>query len=127
MITIEPGKRGGRPCVRHVRITVADVLGWLAAGMSHPDILSEFPELTTKISAPASLRNYGDSALGITVTVHLIGLFGKLSPMLTRRARISRAWHPVWVAHGRFALRDRAFRQRPAALTVLLGRGMRLT
>jgi uncharacterized protein (DUF433 family) len=46
IITIEPGKRGGRPCVRRMRITVADVLGWLAAGMSHEQIISDFPELT---------------------------------------------------------------------------------
>ena len=46
IITIEPGKRGGRPCIRHMRITVADVLGWLAAGMSHEQILADFPELT---------------------------------------------------------------------------------
>jgi uncharacterized protein (DUF433 family) len=46
IITIEPGKRGGRPTIRHMRIAVADVLGWLAAGMSHADILSDYPELT---------------------------------------------------------------------------------
>jgi uncharacterized protein (DUF433 family) len=46
VITIEPGKRGGRPCVRHMRIAVADVLGWLAAGRTHEQILSDFPELT---------------------------------------------------------------------------------
>jgi uncharacterized protein (DUF433 family) len=46
IITIEPGKRGGRPCIRGLRIAVADVLGWLAAGMSHADIISDFPELT---------------------------------------------------------------------------------
>ena len=46
IITIEPGKRGGRPCVRGLRIAVADVLGWLAAGMSHAEILAEYPELT---------------------------------------------------------------------------------
>jgi uncharacterized protein (DUF433 family) len=46
IITIEPGKRGGRPCVRGLRIAVADVLGWLAAGMSHEDILADYPELT---------------------------------------------------------------------------------
>jgi uncharacterized protein (DUF433 family) len=46
IITIEPGKRGGRPCIRGMRITVADVLGWLAAGMSHKEILSDYPELT---------------------------------------------------------------------------------
>lgn len=46
LITVEPGKRGGRPCIRGMRIAVADVLGWLAAGMSHAEILSDFPELT---------------------------------------------------------------------------------
>jgi uncharacterized protein (DUF433 family) len=46
IITLESGKRGGRPCVRSMRITVADVLGWLAAGMTHAEILSDYPELT---------------------------------------------------------------------------------
>lgn len=46
IITIEPGKRGGRPCVRGMRIAVSDVLGWLAAGMSHQEILADYPELT---------------------------------------------------------------------------------
>ncbi len=46
IITIEPGKRGGKPCIRHMRITVADVLGWLASGMSPEEILEDFPELT---------------------------------------------------------------------------------
>ena len=46
IITIESGKRGGRPCIRHMRIAVADVLGWLAAGMSNHEILSDYPELT---------------------------------------------------------------------------------
>jgi uncharacterized protein (DUF433 family) len=45
-ITLEPGKRGGRPCIRSMRITVYDVLGWLAAGMSQDEILTDFPELT---------------------------------------------------------------------------------
>lgn len=46
IITIEPGKRGGRPCVRGMRIAVADILGWLAAGMTHEQIISDYPELT---------------------------------------------------------------------------------
>jgi len=46
IITIEPGKRGGRPTIRGLRITVADVLGWLATGMSHQQILADYPELT---------------------------------------------------------------------------------
>jgi uncharacterized protein (DUF433 family) len=45
IITIEPGKRGGRPTVRGMRIAVSDVLGWLAAGMTHEEILSDYPEL----------------------------------------------------------------------------------
>ena len=47
IITIEPDKRGGKPCIRRMRITVYDVLGWLAAGMSTTEIISDFPELTT--------------------------------------------------------------------------------
>ncbi len=43
--TIEPGKRGGRPCVRDLRITVYDVLGWLANGMSEADVLRGHPDL----------------------------------------------------------------------------------
>jgi uncharacterized protein (DUF433 family) len=46
IISIEPGKRGGRPCIRRMRIAVADVLGWLAAGMTPGEIIDDFPELT---------------------------------------------------------------------------------
>ena len=45
-ITLEPGKRGGRLCVRDLRITVYDVLSMLYSGMSTPEILDDFPELT---------------------------------------------------------------------------------
>ncbi|HEX4950890.1 MAG TPA: DUF433 domain-containing protein [Blastocatellia bacterium] len=48
IITIEPGKRGGKPCIRHMRMTVADVLGWLASGMTQVEILEDFPELTAE-------------------------------------------------------------------------------
>ncbi|MFA5892334.1 MAG: DUF433 domain-containing protein, partial [Actinomycetota bacterium] len=44
-ITIQPGKRGGKPCVRGLRITVSDVLGYLASGMSESAILRDFPDL----------------------------------------------------------------------------------
>ena len=44
-ITIEPGKRGGKPCIRGLRITVQDVLEYLAGGMSEAEILADFPEL----------------------------------------------------------------------------------
>lgn len=46
IITIEPGKEEGKPCIRGMRITVGDVLGWLSAGMTHEEILADFPELT---------------------------------------------------------------------------------
>ena len=46
LITIEPGKRGGKPCIRGLRITVYDVLDYLASGMSEDDILRDFPDLT---------------------------------------------------------------------------------
>jgi uncharacterized protein (DUF433 family) len=47
-ITLEPGKRGGKPCVRGLRITVQDVLAWLAAGRSEADILKDYPELSAE-------------------------------------------------------------------------------
>jgi uncharacterized protein (DUF433 family) len=46
LITIEAGKRGGKPCIRGMRITVYDVLEYLAAGMSDKEILEDFPYLT---------------------------------------------------------------------------------
>jgi uncharacterized protein (DUF433 family) len=46
IITIEPGKRGGRPCIRGMRITVYDVLSYLASGMTTEQILADFPYLT---------------------------------------------------------------------------------
>ena len=46
LITMEPGKRGGRPCIRGMRIAVSDVLGWLAVGMSHDEIMHDYPEVT---------------------------------------------------------------------------------
>ncbi len=45
LITIEPGKRGGKPCIRGLRITVYDVLEYLASGMSEDQILADFPDL----------------------------------------------------------------------------------
>lgn len=44
-IEITPGKRSGKPCIKHTRITVYDVLGWLANGMSIDEILNDYPEL----------------------------------------------------------------------------------
>ena len=45
IITIEPGKRGGKPCIRGLRITVYNVLEYLASGMSENEILADFPDL----------------------------------------------------------------------------------
>jgi uncharacterized protein (DUF433 family) len=45
-ITIEPGKRGGKPCIRGLRITVYEVLEYLGSGMSEAEILNDFPDLT---------------------------------------------------------------------------------
>lgn len=46
IITIEPGKRGGKPCIRGMRIMVYDVLDYLASGMTYEEVLSDFPYLT---------------------------------------------------------------------------------
>ena len=46
LITIEPGKRSGQPCIRGMRITVYDVLSYLASGMTYQEILDDFPYLT---------------------------------------------------------------------------------
>ena len=45
-ITVDPGKRSGKPCIRGLRITVSDVLEYLASGMTEAQILADFPELT---------------------------------------------------------------------------------
>ncbi|MFM7532276.1 MAG: DUF433 domain-containing protein [Rubrivivax sp.] len=62
-ITMEPGKRGGQPCVRGLRITVYDVLGVLASGMTHAEILDDFPELT-EADIHAVLRYAADRERG---------------------------------------------------------------
>lgn len=45
IITIEPGKRSGKPCIRGMRITVYDILGWLSSGKTHKEIINDYPEL----------------------------------------------------------------------------------
>ncbi len=47
-ITIEPGKRSGKPCIRGLRMTVYDVLEYLASGMTEAEILADFPDLTAQ-------------------------------------------------------------------------------
>ena len=46
IITVEPGKRSGKPCIRSLRITVSDVLDYLASGMTEGEILADCPDLT---------------------------------------------------------------------------------
>lgn len=46
IITVESGKRGGKPCIRGLRITVYDILEYLASGMTETEILADFPDLT---------------------------------------------------------------------------------
>ena len=48
LITIEPGKRSGQPCIRGMRITVQDVLEYLAGGMTPEEVLADFPQLTAE-------------------------------------------------------------------------------
>ena len=45
IITIDPGKRSGKPCIRGMRITVYDILGWLASGKTNKEIIEDYPEL----------------------------------------------------------------------------------
>ena len=45
-ITLQPGKRSGQPCIRNMRITVGDILGYLASGMTFDEIVEDFPKLT---------------------------------------------------------------------------------
>lgn len=47
-ITVDPGKRSGKPCIRGLRITVSDVLEYLASGMTEAEVLADFPELTSE-------------------------------------------------------------------------------
>ena len=66
IITIEPEKRSGKPCIRGLRITVYDVLSYLAAGMTHEQILSDFPYLTEEdIRACLAYAADGERRLGI--------------------------------------------------------------
>lgn len=59
VITIEPGRRGGRPTIRGSRVTVGDVLGCLAVGMSPGEIVADFPELT-EVDVRAALAYAAD-------------------------------------------------------------------
>ena len=67
-ITIEPGKRSGKPCIRGLRITVFDVLSYLAAGMSTEEVLNDFPELT-KEDVLACLAYAADAERQVRIAV----------------------------------------------------------
>jgi len=67
IITFEPGKRGGQPCIRGMRITVYDVLSYLASGMSEQQILDDFPYLTRE-DILACLSYAADRELRMLVT-----------------------------------------------------------
>ncbi len=69
IITIEPGKRSGKPCIRGLRITVCDVLGYLDAGMSRAEILREFPYLTEEDISASLAFSSAQQRKGDTVTV----------------------------------------------------------
>jgi uncharacterized protein (DUF433 family) len=68
-ITIEPDKRGGRPCIRGMRITVYDVLSYLAAGMTVAEVLNDFPYLTQEdIQACFAFAAERERSMRVTVT-----------------------------------------------------------
>ena len=71
IITAEEGKRGGRPCIRGLRITVGDVLGWLAAGLSNAQILVDYPELTED-DIRACLAYAADRESGLSANRHKV-------------------------------------------------------
>jgi len=69
IITIEPGKRSGKPCIRGMRMTVYDVLGYMAAGMSQQEILADFPSLTqTDLLACLAFAADGEHAFEVIST-----------------------------------------------------------
>ncbi len=67
-ITIEPGKRSGQPCIRGLRITVYDILSYLAAGMTIEEIIDDFPELTRE-DILASLAYAADAEKKKLITI----------------------------------------------------------
>jgi len=69
-IKITPGKRSGQPCIRDLRITVADILGYLAAGMSNEELLSDFPEL--QIEDISAALSYAASSFSNAMTVSAV-------------------------------------------------------
>ena len=116
-ITLEPGKRGGRPCIRGLRISVYDVLSMLSSGMPHEEILADFPELETEdilavlAFAAAALLGPGD-LLAYFVVCTLAGLaLGAdlaLPPVLLAglipAEHSAAAYYGIWTFLGKLAL-----------------------
>ena len=92
IITSEPGKRGGRPCIRRMRIAVADVLGWLAAGMTHEAIIADYPELTEEDILPRVILD-GEVALG-EISLDFLAVHEQLQPFGMGNAQ------PLFLARG---------------------------
>ena len=73
IITVEPGRRGGKPCIRDLRITVYDVLEYLASGMTEDEILADFPDLQ---QAKISGRRWPSPRIGSAVSCRSLPLAG---------------------------------------------------
>lgn len=80
IITIEPGKRGGKPCIRGMRITIYDVLEYLASGMTYQEILDDFPYLTQQdiLACLSFAAKRGFSYLYLIKLVDILYLCNKL-------------------------------------------------
>lgn len=79
IITIEPGKRGGQPTIRGMRITVSDILKMLSSGMTQKKILADFPELTNE-DIQAVLQFAAEKENALTATTHEIAPGSKSFP-----------------------------------------------
>ena len=93
IITIEPGKRGGKPCIRGLRITVSDVLDWLAAGMTENEMLADHPDLERDdiraCLAFAADRERRLAALSVCQVERLLSRSGRGYEALLREAELS--------------------------------------
>jgi uncharacterized protein (DUF433 family) len=118
IVTIEPRKRGGKPCIRGLRITVYDVLEYLASGMSEAEILADFPDLTSDdiraclafaadrerrlLSIPGRLKLLFDQNLAPRLVARLVDVGGQTAGQLdvanwlpAQTSEQSRWLHPI--------------------------------
>ena len=97
IITIEPGKRSGQPCIRGMRITVRDVLEYLAGGMNVAELLAEFPELTAEESGLPRLRRRPNAEAGRVSLLFDQNLSRRLPALLAAEfPGPSRCYWPGW-------------------------------